>query len=205
VTALSPHLYSKLKDNLPSIGFPLPELSSTHDVDGFLGGVQLGARRQFGSWVFGVELSLSGGDLNGKTGDCFGLTTLAGGVATATCKSEVNWVATGLAKLGWAHSNWLIYGAAGWSVAGVDHRFSIAVDPTIFPLSISSGQNDVADGFTVGGGVEYAFGNGVSLSVEYLHRDLQSRGSGLLLGGVITTGNRDIELNSVTANMNIKF
>jgi hypothetical protein len=33
-------------------------------------------------------------------------------------------------------------------------------------------------------------GNGLSVGVEYLYRDLEHRGEGLLLGGVITTGYR---------------
>jgi outer membrane immunogenic protein len=201
---------AKLTDNLPTIGgLPLPTLSSTHEVDGFLGGIQLGARRQFGSLVFGTELSLSAGDITGNTGDCLGITSLinglAPGVATASCNSRVNWIATALAKLGYAQGNWLLYGAAGWSVAGVDHQFTLAVNPAIIPLSISSGQNDVADGFTIGGGFEYAIGNGVSFGVEYLYRDLEHRGEGLLLGGILTTGQRDLEMHSITATMNVKW
>jgi outer membrane immunogenic protein len=197
---------SKLTDNLPVIGgVALPTLSSSHEIDGFLGGLQLGARRQFGALVVGVELSASAGNINGSTGDCLGITSLIGApaVANASCDSEVRWMSTALAKLGWAFNNWMVYGAAGWSVAKVEHNFAFSITP--IPLTISSAQSDLADGFAVGGGVEFALGNGLSLGVEYLYRDLQHRGEGLLLGGVITTGDRDIELHSVTANLNIKW
>ena len=201
---------AKLRDNLPTIGgVPLPILSSTHEVDGLLGGLQLGARRQFGSLVLGTELSMSAGNITGSSSDCLGITSLinglAPGAATASCRSEVNWVATALAKLGWAHQNWLFYGAAGWSLAGVEHQFTLAVNPALIPLSISSGKNDIADGLTLGGGVEYGFSNGMSVGLEYLHRDLQHRGEGLLLGGIITTGQRDIEMHSISASLNVKW
>lgn len=45
----------------------------------------------------------------------------------------------------------------------------------------------------------------MSLAVEYLRHDLKSDGSGLLLGGVLTSGSRDLELDTVTAKLNIKF
>jgi outer membrane immunogenic protein len=204
---------SKITDTLPSLGGIIPgipsSLSSTHEVDGFLGGIQLGTRRQFGSLVFGAELGLSAGDLSGNTGDCMGITSLinglAPGLATASCNTKVNWVATALAKLGYAQDNWMLYGALGWSLAGVDHQFTLAINPALIPLSISSGQNDVADGFTVGAGFEYAIGNGLSFGVEYLYRDLEHRGEGLLLGGIITTGQRDLEMHSITATMNVKW
>jgi hypothetical protein len=41
--------------------------------------------------------------------------------------------------------------------------------------------------------------------VEYLYRDLEHRGEGLLLGGIITTGQRDLEMHSITATMNVKW
>ena len=39
------------------------------------------------------------------------------------------------------------------------------------------------------------------LGVQYLHADLEPKGEGLLLGGVITNGRRDIDLDTITARL----
>ena len=41
----------------------------SHDVDGFLGGGQLGFNYQTGPWVFGAEVDFSWADLNGSFTD----------------------------------------------------------------------------------------------------------------------------------------
>jgi outer membrane immunogenic protein len=186
-----------------------PSISSSHEVDGAIGGVHVGVNKQFGNIVLGSELRLSGADISGSTGDCFGLTTainnVASGAATVGCDTSVNWMASAVARLGYAWDRWLIYGNVGWAVAGVDHNATIAVDPAIAPLAISSGANDTADGITYGGGVEFAITNSVLLGVEYTRTELEADGSGLLLGGVLTTGSRDINLNEVKARLSFKF
>lgn len=191
---------SKITDNLPALGVPLPALTSTHEADGFLGGLHLGARRQFGSLVIGAELGASGSKIKGTSGNCMNLATLLAPIAS-TCETEVNWMITPLAKVGFAVDKVLVYAAAGWTVAGVNHSHTLSFGP----VALASARSDILDGLTLGGGVEYAIGNGLSLGLEYLYRDLESKGTGMLLGGIVTTGNRDLELHSVTANFNIRF
>lgn len=55
---------SSITENLPTFGAVLPAaLATTHDADGYIGGLQVGARRQVGQFVLGVELSGSGGTM----------------------------------------------------------------------------------------------------------------------------------------------
>src|SRR5437899_1176684 len=54
-------------------GVPLVSFSDGHSVNGWLAGVHLGAMKQFGSFVIGTQLALSGGEIDGSTGNCAGL------------------------------------------------------------------------------------------------------------------------------------
>jgi outer membrane immunogenic protein len=181
-------------------GFPL---RSSHDTDGWLGGVHLGAMKQFGPWVVGAEVSVSGASINGSGGNCLGITT-AIPLLASTCETDVNWLVTALSRLGYAHDRLLVYGTAGWAIAGVDHRLSLNI-PLGPGIGLNWAQQDVADGLAVGGGLEFAVGNGLTLGVQYLHVNLDAKGEGLLAGGVITHGERDLDLNLVTARLSYKW
>lgn len=197
---------ANIKERLPDLGGVLPSsISSEHDVDGVIGGVHLGMNKQFGHIVVGAEVRLSGSGISGRTRDCFGLTSLALGAVTAECDSSVNWLASAMAKVGYAWNRWLVYGNAGWAVAGIDHRATISIDPLLLPLAISSAVNETADGFAFGGGVEFAATDSILVGVEYTRTQLKADGSGLLFGGILTTGSRDIDLNELKARLSIKF
>jgi outer membrane immunogenic protein len=184
---------------------PFP-LRSSHNANGWLGGVHLGAMKQFGALVVGAEFNLDGSNINGSGSNCLGITTLVPVVAS-TCQTDVNWMLTALSRVGFAGDRWLVYGTAGWAVAGVNHRISLSA---ALPLvgttaAVDFAQQDVADGLAVGAGVEWAIAKDILLGVQYLHVNLDSRGEGLLLGGVITHGQRDLDLNVVTARLSYKW
>ena len=181
-------------------GFPL---ASSHSVDGWLGGVHMGAMKQYGAIVVGAEISLSGASIDGSGSNCLNITTLIPAVGS-TCETNVNWVSTVLARLGYAHDRFLAYGTIGWAVAGVDHRISLSV-PLGPGIGLSWSQQDVADGLAVGGGLEYAIRPDLIFGVQYLHLNLDARGEGLLAGGVLTQGSRDVDLNTVTARLSFKW
>jgi len=192
------------------VGIPR-SFNSSNNVDGGLGGVHLGMNKQYGNVVIGGEFRLSGAQIDGSTRNCAGLTTFvgpllaAGETARFNCSTDVNWVAAALARIGYASNRWLIYGTLGWAVAGVDYQSSIFLSDGVDSLNLVSGENDTADGFAFGGGVEYAFSDGVSFGVEYTRMNLKSDGSGLFLGGIVSRGDRDVDLNTVTGRLNFKF
>jgi outer membrane immunogenic protein len=185
-------------------GVPLIAATQNHDTNGWLGGVQLGAMKQFGQLVVGAEFSLSGAGINGTGNDCFGLTTLTGGVVGSTCDTNVNWLLSGLARVGYAQGRWMVYATGGYAVAGVDHSISVNI-PVGPGIQLNWAKQDVADGFAYGGGAEFAFANNVTFGVQYLHYDLQARGEGLVLGGTLSNGRRDVELDTVTARLSYKW
>jgi len=165
-------------------------------ANGWLAGVHLGAMKQFGPLVAGVELSLAGADIDGSTNACFG------GPAAVSCTSRVNWLSTGLSRLGFAWDRWLVYGTVGYALAGVDHSVRAVITPAV---SLQFDKQDVAHGIAFGGGLEYAVTRDFTLGVQYLHADLEARSEGLLFGGVITNGRRDLDLDVVTARLSYKF
>ena len=186
-------------------GGPLLSATDSHNVDGWLAGVHLGAMKQFGSLVVGTDLSLSGANIEGSTGDCAGLTTAAGGLIGVNCSSKVNWLSTAVGRAGFAWDRVLVYGSLGYALAGVDHSIALTI-PAVGPVATIAWQkSDVAHGIAFGGGLQYAVSRDISLGLDYLHVNLESTGEGILLGGAITNGRRDVDLNVVTGRLSYKF
>ena len=184
-----------------SYGGPPPSASQSHDTDGFLAGVHLGAMKQFGSFVIGTEFSLSGADINGSGSNCFGITDATYGYVGSKCETTVNWLLTGLAKAGYAWDRWMVYGALGYAVAGVDHSITLSDGA----LQASWSQQDVAHGVAFGAGFELALSKEFMFGVQYLRANLESQGEGLFLGGALSNGRRDIDLDTITARLSYKF
>jgi outer membrane immunogenic protein len=206
---------SKIEEDPLQIGSIIPSSFSGHnDVQGGLGGFQLGVNKQFDHFVLGGEFRISGANIDGSTSDCAGLTTAIQnvgappGLVNFNCTTTVNWIAAALARLGYAHDRWLGYGMLGFAIAGVDYKSNININVPIpgFPgITLPSGSNETADGFAYGGGVEYAVTDSVILGIDYLGATLKDSGSGLFLGGIVTSGNREVDFNAVTARLNLKF
>ena len=154
-----------------------------------------GRDEAIGSIVTGVELNVDGADINGSASGC------AGGPAAIVCESKVNWMTSGLARLGVAWDRWLVYGTLGYALAGVDHSVSAPVGA----FTISFNKQDIAHGIAFGGGLEFAVSKDLMFGVQYLHANLEAQNEGLLLGGVITNGQRDLDVDIVTARLSYKF
>jgi outer membrane immunogenic protein len=168
------------------------------DGNGVIGGGQLGFNYQSGAWVFGVEGSLAAASLDSSRkspvfpeSDIY--STRAGSLATVT------------GRVGYAQDRWLVYAKAGWAGADVELDLFDRETP------VRARSEEWADGWTVGGGAEYAFGQHVSLGMEYDYADLgtgrHSTGcncpSGVGGGTPIVDG--DIAIQSVTARLNYRF
>jgi outer membrane immunogenic protein len=135
-----------------------------------IGGVQLGYNYQFaGSWLIGVEGDFS---WSGIDGEHSGFSTIppftAGGAAPRfnDSHSNVNWLATATARLGYAVDNWLFYakGGAAW---GDFEANSQTTNPTAGTTIATVSGGETRSGWTVGGGIEWAFLKNWSAKVEY--------------------------------------
>jgi len=139
--------------------FPDFGTATSHSASSALGGGQIGYNYQVSSWVFGVQGDVSGLSLIGQSvcpnpGD--------------NCRTEQKWIASATARLGYAWDAALLYakGGAAWS----HDDYSVINAATGVTTEINSGGGDRA-GWTLGGGLEYAFWHKWSAFVEYDHFD----------------------------------
>jgi outer membrane immunogenic protein len=140
-------------------------------VDGPLGGLQLGYNWQHGWWLAGLEADIQGAGQSGKTSLCF--VTAAPcpvGAGFLDASYQLNWFGTVRGRLGvLAHPRVLLYGTGGLAYGGVDADLTGGL--------VGGGSTTVSTqhtlvGWTLGGGVEGAVGNGWSVKLEYLYLDL---------------------------------
>ncbi|MFT0862254.1 outer membrane protein [Ancylobacter sp. G4_0304] len=118
------------------------------DPNGWLGGGQIGFNYQFGNnVVLGAEADFQGSDIKDSS---LGI------------QSKMDYFGTVRARLGYAFDNIMPYvtGGLAWGHNEVKDQY----------LGLTSDKTAV--GWTVGGGVEYAFDNNWSVKGEYLYMDL---------------------------------
>jgi outer membrane immunogenic protein len=132
------------------------------DASGWLGGGQIGAMYQAGSWVFGAEADASGANLTGSS-SCTSSSFLGNPVPVATCNVRVVGLGTIAGRLGYAVDRLLVYGKAGGGWANDKYGFT---SPNIALLPTFNG-NETRWGWMVGAGVEYAFYDNWSAKIEY--------------------------------------
>jgi outer membrane immunogenic protein len=143
-------------------GFVVGERVSHELDDGSLAGAHLGFNHQFGRWVGGAEVSLSGGDVEGSSEN-----ELRFGLGEVATKTEIDSLFLATVRLGYAFDRTLAYVKGGYASAEV--KLSGAGEDD---LGFSSSERQA--GFTIGGGIEYALTKGVIFGLEYNRVDLGS-------------------------------
>ena len=144
-----------------SLALALDRSVNSADVDGFLGGVQVGYNWQTGRWVLGVE-----GDWSWTNAD--GCTRFAISTNYAGC-TNANWYSTVTGRLGYSWDRALVYVKGGAAFANEDHFI------TFGGTQVTNTASATRTGWTVGVGVEYALSNNWSAKVEYNYMDFGSR------------------------------
>jgi outer membrane immunogenic protein len=139
--------------------FPGPGTTTSHRASSALGGGQIGYNYQVSSWVFGIQGDGAGFSLNGQS-VCPN--------PHADCRTEQKWIASATARVGYAWNTALFYAKGGAAWSHDDYFVLFPATPGANEVN-SGGGNRV--GWTVGGGLEYAFWNKWSAFVEYDHYD----------------------------------
>lgn len=146
------------------------------DGDGVIGGILGGYNWQSGNWVFGgeVDFSFSGADAPFNN------------VAIASADQE--WLASVRARLGYAWNNVLLFATAGvaFSEFELDHA----------PANTGDIASETHTGFIVGGGIEWAHWDNVSIRAEYLFTDFGDENYGFIPAGT-DIHNIDIDENHI--------
>lgn len=138
-------------------------LLGTPHVDGVIGGGQVGYNWQWNQLVLGLEADIQG---SGQKGDGSFIPGPNLRVVTSYAFTDkLDWFGTVRGRIGYAIDRWLPYVTGGWAYGGG----SIS-GTTTTPTGSFSGSKTYS-GWTVGGGLEYAFLNNWSAKVEYLYID----------------------------------
>jgi outer membrane immunogenic protein len=144
-------------------------LQYSYDRDGFVAGGQIGYNWQTGAWVLGVEADFSATGIDGSST----VTTNVVGFAfpnTSSVSQDMDWFGTVRGRVGYAANNWLFYGTGGLAYGRVNYTYRQTNAP-LGAINILGSQSNVEVGWTIGGGIEYGFGQW-SVRAEYLYYDL---------------------------------
>jgi outer membrane immunogenic protein len=155
----------------------------SNEETSFTGGGQIGYNWQFGSVVAGLETDLNFADINvrrsGSTTTDLGFFFPGASITeTLAARSSVEWFGTVRGRLGFLPTERLmIYGTGGLAYGDVKTRASydfnvVAPGFGSFNTNYAGSRSDTRVGYTVGGGVEYAVTQNVSIKGEYLYVDL---------------------------------
>ena len=153
-------------------------ITNTGDLDGFVGGAQVGYNYQMGQFVVGLEADIQGADLS--TGNTF-----------AGLRVKTDYFGTVRGRVGVAFDRFLPYITGGWAYGNVKTSF-----PGVFAVS---SDNSHTGGWALGGGLEYAFTNNIIAGVEYLYVDLGDK-------RILNTGTKvGTDFSVVRARLSYKF
>jgi outer membrane immunogenic protein len=156
------------------------------DFNGGLFGGYVGYNWQNGPWVFGAE-----GDFNGtwndQTFDVFGPVVSSTDIGT-------DWLASIRARAGYAFDRTLIFATGGVA-------FTQASVDTTFAGGLTLSGDETFTGWTLGGGLEYAFTDNWLGRVEYRYYGFPDKD----LDGPAGLGDVSLSTNTITAGIAYKF
>lgn len=141
---------------------------------GVVGGGQIGCDYRTANWVFGLQGMFDGSGVKGRLrpNGAGSAVNPVGFTANETLGFKTEWFATLTGRIGYlVQPQALLYvkGGAAWA-----HNTYSDDDPILVPPYFGSGSA-TRSGWTIGGGLEYAFQPNWSLFVEYNFIDLGSR------------------------------
>ncbi|MCP3466699.1 MULTISPECIES: outer membrane protein [unclassified Bradyrhizobium] len=153
-----------MNEQQPVAGFTF---NANHD-SGWLAGVQGGCDYQVGSVVVGIEGQFDWADMKDTTASI-----PPGGPVGFLLTTKLDRMATATARIGYAFDRVLFYAKGGAAFAHFNHTMT----QTDFAATSVDfiGSRNVA-GFVVGGGIEYALLQNVSLKAEYNYFDFGRNG-----------------------------
>jgi len=173
-----------------------PGISVSGDTSGFLGGGQVGCNYQLApNWVIGIEGDGLGADIKGD------VTQTVLGI-TGTAHAKTDWIASAAGRIGWAWDRWLLCAKGGAAWAGDKY----SVDIPVFPEHLEA--SETRTGWTVGGGLEWAFWNNWSAKLEYDFYDFGTRTltfTGTFAGVPIEVPGVDIRQRIQTVKFGINY
>jgi opacity protein-like surface antigen len=154
---------------------------------GAIVGMQAGINYQMGVFLVGAETSFAGANM---------VETLTGPVTALLpsdrLRTEITNLFTVTGRLGVATDQWLLYGKGGYANSNVDVK---ALSGSSSPVpGVTANANRSADGWVVGGGVEYRLRRSLVLGLEYSYVDLGTSRLSTITGGAAPGGPFNVDL-----------
>ena len=171
----------------------------SHELNGFLGGGQIGYNWQAGNVVFGIE-----GD-----GDWANISGTAPCIEVLSCSANIQWTADATARLGVLPiNNMLVYVKGGAAWAGVNYSLS-SPGAVLAGATISSSLTTTKTGGLLGLGTEYLFAPHWTAKIEYNYTDFGTHTDTFVLtDGAASIGvpvQTTLQMHTVKAGVNYHF
>jgi outer membrane immunogenic protein len=192
------HQDNSLETTTGVIGF-----TNSDRIDGFIGGGQIGYNWQVNQWVFGLEADFQGSGQKGGGGFSItpvGFFAAALPATTIAYEDKLNWFGTVRGRIGWAFDRWMPYITGGWAYGHGEVSGTTVVG--VVGTSFSASQD--YSGWTIGGGVEWAFQNNWSAKIEYLYIDFGD-GPTVAVSPALNIASGKLTDNIVRVGVNYKF
>jgi outer membrane immunogenic protein len=155
--------------------------TSRNDVNGVIGGGQVGYNWQASNWLFGLEADIQGSGEKGSSN----IVCVACGDGpsdiTSNLTQKLNWFGTFRGRAGvLATPTVLLYATGGLVYGEVDTGGSITGPTRAAPSATVAfpGTSSTRAGWTAGAGVEGAIGGNWTAKLEYLYMDLGTVSAG---------------------------
>lgn len=159
---------------------------------GFVGGGQIGYNYQIGQFVVGLETDIQYADLKSNNNS---FAIAVPGYAAGGSNAGVEWFGTVRGRLGFAIDRALVYATGGFAYGGGGSN------NYVYNGVYYSGNDNTRTGWTLGGGVEYAFTDNLTAKVEGLYVNLGKSDNNFAYVG----NRKDTEFGVVRAGLNYKF
>jgi len=155
------------------------------------------------NWVFGIEGDWDWTNLKSSAAPgllCSGppFRVQCGGVSVLTdnafMQTQVNWLASVRGRLGYASSQWLLYGTGGVAFADVGYTGNLNCTGTVPTFCLGGAQamrssaSETRVGFVVGGGGEFKLSQNWILGAEYLFYHFEGDGTSKASWTTVATG-----------------
>ncbi|MDQ2083691.1 porin family protein [Xanthobacteraceae bacterium Astr-EGSB] len=201
--------------------------SASFDLNGWVGGGQLGYNWQTGPWVFGIEADIQATGQDGDAGFLCAAAGLAGGAClpgltflppgvtgtSLALSQSLEWFGTLRGRLGWtATPSVLLYVTGGLAYGEIETSGTLTgATPAGVLTSTGFSHSKTNVGWTVGAGAEAHLGGNWTGKIEYLYLDLGDV-SGTVSGlaavpavGIAANYTSDITDHILRVGINYKF
>jgi outer membrane immunogenic protein len=153
---------------------------NSYNSSGLLGGVHLGYNYQINNFVLGVVADIEAAGISGNDA----------GVGGAIDGARVNWQGSLRARAGIAFDRALIYATGGLAFGGINYWTNSG--------GLVDSFNRTRAGWTLGGGVEYAFTPNWTAHIEYRYTDFGRSSSPNFPGALPVSGAAGYQTKTTT-------